>query len=315
MLGRTANDLFWLSRYVERAENIARLVEVNYRIGLMPHDGAGKYDEWRSALVSSGNEEGYRAKYPELDAATVIDYLLLDPDNPSSVYSCLAQARENGRSQRTALTQEMWESLNTTWLEIARMRRTALAVGDLMDLLKWIKDRSALFRGALTGTHLRNDTYLFSQLGAFVERADNTARILDVKYYVLLPELDMIGGSVDTRQWNVILRSVSAHRSYRWEYREAYRPRRVAEFLILNAHMPRSLAFSYDEIGAALADLARLYGARSPAHEIAAATAALLNKRDIDAIMRTGLHEFLIDFRARNGQLAIQIARDYHFDD
>lgn len=315
MLGRTANDLFWLSRYVERAENMARLVEVGYRIGLMPKEGGGPFEEWRSALASSATAQGYFAKYETLDAARVVDYLLFDPDNPSSVYACLATARQNGRAQRTALTQEMWESLNSTWLEYAAIKRNGMTTTSLTELLVWIKQRSALFRGALLGTILRNDTYFFSQLGAFIERADNTARILDVKYYVLLPENDLIGGGVDTHQWGAILRSVSARRSYRWVYRESYRPWRIAEYLILNTQMPRSLAFAYTQIRSALAGMAEHYGTRPPSHAVAEDTAHRLVTADITSIFQAGMHEFLVDFLGSNNRLSAQIARDYCFVD
>jgi uncharacterized alpha-E superfamily protein len=314
MLGRTADDLYWLSRYIERAENMARLVEAGYRMALMPHEDGGKFDEWRSALESSGSAQSYAAKHEHCDAANVIDHLLFDPDNPSSVYSCLATARQNGRAQRTALTQDMWESLNTTWLEFSRVERGTFSPGELMDLIAYIKQRSALFRGALIGTILRNDTYLFSQLGAFVERADNTARILDVKYYILLPENDVIGGGVDARQWTAILRSVSAHRSYRWVYHEPYRPWRVAEFLILNRQMPRSLAFAYGVVSRALDELAGMHGGRFASNAMAAAANERLTAQSITDIFQEGLHEFLLAFRARNNQLSEQISRDYHFD-
>lgn len=315
MLGRTAEDLFWLSRYVERAENTARLVEVAYRIGLMPRDGGGRFDEWRSALTSSGSERGYLERHGELDAGKVVDWMVFDGDNPSSVRACLDVARQNGRAQRTALTQDMWESLNTTWIELGGLDRARgrMEIGDLVAVLDWVKQRSALFRGALTGTILRNDTWAFSQLGAFVERADNTARILDVKYYVLLPEAGMVGGGVDERQWGAILRSVSAHRSYQWVYRDAYRPWNVAELLILNRQMPRSLAFAYDRLVAALDLLAELHGVRLPSGDAARATAEILRNRDVGEIFQAGLHEFLLDLRARNESLALQVAADYHF--
>lgn len=315
MLGRTAEDLFWLSRYVERAENTARLVEVAYRIGLMPSEGGGPFEEWRSALTSSGSEQGYLARHGELDADKVIDWMIFDTENPSSISSCLEIARQNGRAQRTALTQDMWESLNTTWIELGGLGRNRgrMEIGDLVALLEWVKQRSALFRGALTGTILRNDTWAFSQLGAFLERADNTARILDVKYYVLLPEAGMVGGGVDERQWGAILRSVSAHRSYQWVYRDAYKPWNVAELLILNRQMPRSLAFAYDRVAGALDLVAEQYGTRQPSCDAARATVEILRNRDVGEIFQSGLHEFLLDLRARNVALSNQVASDYHF--
>ena len=191
----------------------------------------------------------------------VVNFMLFDADNPSSVYSCLATARRNARAQRTALTREMWESLNGAWLEFSAIDADALAPNALPPLLDWIKERSALFRGALLNTILRNDTFYFSQLGTFLERADNTARILDVKYYVLLPHNEMVGGEIDSVQWAAILRSVSAHRSYRWVYKDSYKPWRIADYLILNRQMPRSLRSCYEEILLALVELGHFYGA------------------------------------------------------
>jgi len=314
MLGRTANDLFWLARYVERAENMARLIEVGYRIALLPRDGDGFHEEWRSTLASAGCAQGYRAKYESLNTSEVINYLLFDCSNSSSVKSCLSAARRNGRAQRTALTRDMWESLNGAWLEFSNIKPVDITADALPRLLDWIRSRSALYRGAMLNTILRNDTYYFSQLGTFLERADNTARILDVKYYVLLPEIDMVGGGIDNVQWGAILRSVSAHRSYRWVYKEHYRPWRIAEYLILNNAMPRSLRACYDEIKAALDDLGELYGSRFDCHGTACQTMGLLEQGDIGRIFQSGLHEFLEDFIARNNRLGSEIAEAYHFN-
>jgi uncharacterized alpha-E superfamily protein len=189
-----------------------------------------------------------------------------------------------------------------------------MAASELPRVLDWVRSRSALYRGALLNTILRNDTFFFSQLGTFLERADNTARILDVKYYVLLPELAMVGGGVDNVQWGAILRSVSAHRSYRWIYKENYKPWRIAEYLILNQAMPRSLRASCDEIAVALDQLAHLYGDRFACHATAQATQDTLANGDIDRIFQSGLHEFLEDFISRNNRIGSEIAEAYHFN-
>jgi uncharacterized alpha-E superfamily protein len=315
MLGRTANDLFWMSRYIERAENIARLLEVGYRIALLPREGHGRDEEWRSTLHSMGCERGYLGKHGKYDTAKVVDYVLFDADNPSSVYSCLASARRNARAQRTALTREMWESLNAAWLELSAIDPGAMAPDALPPLLDWIKERSALFRGTLLNTILRNDTFFFSQLGTFVERADNTARILDVKYYVLLPHNELVGGEIDSVQWAAILRSVSAHRSYRWVYKDSYKPWRIADYLILNRQMPRSLRACYEEITQALVDLDAFYGSPQAPQELAAEMLREIAEGDMDAIFQSGLHEFLADFLARNNKLACEISAVYHFTD
>jgi uncharacterized alpha-E superfamily protein len=315
MLGRTANDLYWLARYVERAENMARLIEVGYRIALLPRDGAGYHDEeWRSTLASAGCAQGYFAKHESLNTRDVINYLLFDCNNSSSVKACLSAARRNGRAQRTSLTRDMWESLNSAWIEFGNIKPIGMTASELPRVLDWVRSRSALYRGALLNTILRNDTFFFSQLGTFVERADNTARILDVKYYVLLPELAMVGGGVDNVQWGAILRSVSAHRSYRWVYKENYKPWRIAEYLILNQAMPRSLRSCYHEMAEALDELASLYGDRFACHATAQATQEILAKGDIERIFQSGLHEFLEDFISRNNRVGSEIAEAYHFN-
>jgi uncharacterized alpha-E superfamily protein len=313
MLGRTANDLFWLSRYIERAENMARLIEVGYRIALLPQQGQIHHEEWRSTLESTGCAASYFEKHEKLTTRDVVNFLLFDSTNSSSVHSCLATARRNGRAQRTALTREMWESLNSSWIEFQAIKPKDVGSDALPKLLDWIRERSAAYRGALLNTILRNDTYHFSQLGTFLERADNTARIMDVKYYVLLPASSRIGGGIDNVQWKAILRSVSAHRSYRWAYKDSYRSWRIAEYLILNRAMPRSLRACYGEIDASLQDLARLYGKMQPCVETAKATLALLDRGDIDVIFQSGLHEFLLDFIARNNQAGHEISEAYHF--
>jgi len=315
MLGRTAHDLYWLSRYIERAENMARLIDVGYRIGLTTRSGRGRNDEWRSTLKGTGCEQGYFAKHDVIDPRRIVNYLLFDVDNPSSVRSCLAIARQNGRAQRTAITSDMWESLNQTWLDYAKLGCNGVSLGELPDLLLWIKQRSALFRGTLLNTVLRRDGFFFSQLGTFIERADNTARIVDVKYYILLPQNEIVGGGIDSYQWTAILRSVSAHRSYKWVYKESFKPWRIAEYLILNEQMPRSLRYCTDEINSTLAALGMSYGEKNACHDLAAANKKLLDGRDITTIIQGGLHEFLLEFVARNNRVGVEIARAYHFTD
>lgn len=314
MLGRTANDLFWLSRYLERAENMARLIEVGYRIALLPREGEGYNEEWRSTLQSAGCETGYLAKYTVPTTTDVINFLLFDSDNASSVRSCLAIARRNARAQRTALTREMWESLNSAWIDFEAINPRDITSDRLPALLDWIKERSATYRGALLNTILRNDTFYFSQLGTFLERADNTARILDVKYFVLLPSYEMIGSSVDNLQWASILRSVSAHRSYRWVYKQHYKPWNIADYLILSAEMPRSLRACYLEIDQAVAGLKAFYEQEDKCVPSAHETLMMLENGNIDTIFQSGLHEFLTDFLSRNNRVAQEISEAYHFN-
>lgn len=314
MLGRTANDLYWLSRYVERAENMARLVEVGYRLSLMPRSGESPSQEWTSTLASAGGTTLYREKYGDINTRNVINFLMFDASNPSSIYSCIASARHNARAQRTAITREMWESLNSSWLELQSIKPETLRSDALPRLFGWIKERSAAYRGALMNTILRNDTYHFSQLGTFIERADNTARIIDVKYYVLLPTHAMVGGSVDNIQWEAILRSVSAHRSYRWVYKESYRPWLIAEYLILNHTMPRSLCACYTEIDQALSGLSEYYDEPKLCSDTAISTLSMLDNGDINEIIQSGLHEYLADFISRNNKVGQEVSDAYHFN-
>jgi len=314
MLGRTAASLYWTSRYNERAENMARLLEVGYRIAMTPRLGQDSADDWHSTLASAGCDGAFFSRHEQVSQRAVVHHMLFDKDNPSSVRVCLEAARNNARSVRTAITGEMWESINTTYLEFMDVRPQAMTDNRLPDFLNWIKQRSMLFRGATLGTLMRDAGYHFSQFGTFIERADNTARILDVKYWILLPDNEMIGGDLDRYQWTTILRSVSAHRSYRHAYRDAQvRPFNVAEFLILRKEMPRSLAYCYDWIADSAEALAQRYGERPLSCDIAAKTRLLVAEGTMDAIFKGGLHEFLTDMIARNNALSTQLAADYHF--
>jgi uncharacterized alpha-E superfamily protein len=313
MLSRHAACLFWMSRQIERAENMARLADAGFRITLTPDTGSGHREEWRSMLMSAGVVEAFLDKYGEGSLDRAIEFLLFDDGNPSSVRSCLQNARTNARTVRTKITRDMWEALNATWLTFSTIRPTDVAGARLPELLDWIRERASLFRGALLGTILRDDTYYFSQLGAFVERADNTARILDVKYFILLPGNQAIGGEVDTYQWETILRCVSAHRSYRHVFHNDYRPWNIADFLILRPEMPRSLRYCYDRLDDTVAGLSRDYGARGAAAEQVADTRSLLQNSGMEVIFRDGLHEFLTAFIARNSRLTEALSADYHF--
>ena len=314
MLGRTASSLFWMSRYMERAENMARLLEVGHRISLMPGAIEGHRDEWRSTLLSASCAEGYDAKHDDISATTVIDYLIFDESNPSSIKSTLRTARNNCRAVRTAITRDVWESINATWNELLTVRPDELKADRLTVFLEWVKQRSMSFRGAVLGTMLRNENYYFSQLGNFIERADNTARILDVKYFILLPKPSDVGSEVDAQQWAQILRSVSAHRAYRWFYKDShYRPWLVAEFLILREEMPRSLVFSYHWINRALEGLGELHHAHYDCHDMARDTYGRLLVGKMDDIFQGGLHEYVSDFLRANTALSASIGKTYNF--
>ena len=313
MLGRTANDLYWMARYMERAENLARILDVGYRLLLLPHEQSSEI--WRSALRSAGCEQSYTDKYSDFETDRVEDFLLFDPDNPSSVYSCIARARESARIQRTAITRDMWECLNGAWIEYCADHTSLRNKNERPILIDWIKGRSALFRGALMNTILRNDSFNFCEIGTFLERADNTARILDVKYFILLPQNQLVGGGIDNVQWQTILRSVSAHQSYSWVYRDRFNPWNIAHFLILNNQMPRSLRSCYDGVSGALKGLNDYYGYQCDCYPMVEKIRSQLVDGDMNEIFQSGLHEFLTDFIANNNEIGAKISEIYHFNE
>jgi uncharacterized alpha-E superfamily protein len=291
LLGRTASGLYWMHRYIERAENIARIVDAGLRMALTRT--ADAQATWSSVVVTSGTEDGH---------------------NPSSVLSCIEAARSNARMVRTALTREAWESVNEAWMVVKRVLATPVAASELPVVLDQIKRQAALIRGTFHGTMLRNEIFDFARIGTFIERADNTARILDVKYHLLLPAVSYVGTTLDNYQWESILRSVDAHRSYRWVYDVQYKPTNIADYLILNGRMPRSLNFCYLNIVENLEYLAQDYGVTHACHKTADITLATLRDNTVKQIFAQGLHEFLEGFIGQNNRLGFEIAETYNFD-
>jgi uncharacterized alpha-E superfamily protein len=311
MLGRTASGLFWMMRYLERFENTARLIDAGFRMSLTRARTAES--EWESVLTTAGTRDLYLDAYDRFSTRNTVDFLVAEKNNPSSLYRSIEAARENARMTRTALTRDVWEAINETWLQFKRDHAVQRHQSDLQDLLASVRQQVALVRGSINGTMLRNDIFRFVMLGALIERADNTARILDTKYYVLLPSSASVGSSLDRVQWEMILRSASAERSFHWLYGGEISPAAIVEFLIHDVRLPRSIAYCYDEIIATLDALEREYGHRTHAHELAANHEALITSSSSDAIIGSGLHEFLIDFIARNAALSKQIEQDYRF--
>ncbi|WP_275784127.1 alpha-E domain-containing protein [Pararhizobium gei] len=312
MLGRTANGLNWMFRYIERAENSARLIDAGMRMSLTRSQATE--DDWDGVLQSSGVRDIYDDQYESLTSADAIDFLLRDQSNPSSVMSCIDSSRNNARMVRTALTRETWEATNECWLDLKTMLSRRVKPADLPEVIDAIKRRTGLIRGAFHGTMLRNEIFNFSRIGTFIERADNTARILDVKYYVLLPAVSQVGSSIDNVQWESILRSVSAHRSYGWVYEAEYKPSNIADFLILNGRMPRSLAYCYEKIVSNLGYLAREYGETHAAHATASETLSSLRSHSIKDVMDQGLHEYIENFIGYNNRLGQEISDGYRFN-
>lgn len=298
-------------RHLERSENTARLIDAGFRIALTRSQSAEK--EWQSIIRTASATTAFEDAHDTYSGANVIDFLLRDKSNPSSVLSVTEAARNNARLVRTALTREIWESTNECWMTLNKLLSRKVSDRDLPEVLATIRQQSALVRGALHGTMLRNDIYDFARLGTFVERAESTARILDVKYYVLLPSVSLVGSSLDNVQWETILRSVSAFRSYAWIHSSAMNPKRIADFLILDKQMPRSLAFCYMKIADNLGYLRDDYGETPPSYNLALEIKKSVENRSVDSIFEEGLHEFLTGFVANNNALSTQIQADYRF--
>ena len=314
MLSRTADHLYWMSRYMERAENTARMLDVNYQTSLLTQGADASGDGWRGLLSISELTGLFSQRHERIDAASVMDFMVRDEDNLSSIWNCLRAARENARAVRGALTTEVWETTNQTWIEFNRLLKDDSFERDPGMLFEWVKFRSHLSRGVTLGTMLQDEALHFLRIGTFLERADNTARILDVKYYVLLPSAFRAGSSLDNVQWETILRSVSAQRAYRWLNAGDSNPVGIASFLILDARMPRSFAFCYSKICDNLGYLAEDYGERLASHEMADAIRNRLRTRSIESIFDSGLHEFLLEFIRDNNALGRQIEEDYRFN-
>jgi uncharacterized alpha-E superfamily protein len=312
VLSRDADSLYWLSRYVERAENTARVLDVAYRMASMPISYHGlDSNEWESALITAGGIEQFRVIYGDVTPERVIEFLAFSEDNPSSIQCCFDTARQNARSVRSALTSEMWEAINSAWLDLSRFKSQKVKVEDLPRFLSLVKETSLRYDGSAMRTMLRSDAYWFSRLGVYIERADNTARVIDVKYHMLLPKDAEVGGGIDYYQWAAILRSVSALVSYQWVYHQSLKPWLVADLLILRREMPRSLAACYAALSRHLDDLAYRYGISGDAQRQARAIHARLTNRSIDDIFQQGLHEFLQDFIAENNRLGFAISNQY----
>jgi len=311
MLSRTADNLYWLARYVERAEYLARILEATQRLTAVPIAYGGTSNEWESTVATAGCAGAFFSQYDEANEENVTDFLAFSTANPSSIRNCFEVARTNARAVRTALTVEMWDAINGAWLELKRYGNGPTSREEFMRFLRWVQESSLRFDGSAYRTMLRNDAYWFSRLGVYCERADNTARILDVKYHVLLPANETVGGPLDYFQWSAILRSVSALTAYHWVYRESLKPWLIADLLMLNPQMPRSLASCYENLVRCLDDIANAYGRNGPAQRQARSIRTRLKNCRIEEIFQRGLHEFIGEFIADNNRLGAVISEQY----
>lgn len=308
MLSRTADHLFWLARYTERAENLARLLDITWQTSLVPQKEDNLRRNWQAALLCHDQLPSYLKLYEEVTAENVLAFMMFDPNNPSSIYSCLKSSRENAHAVRGTLTQEMWETINETWLKLLGFSKKNLRDEDLTAFFEWVKTRSSLSRGVTFGTMLHDEAFYFIRLGTYLERADSTARLLDVKYY-MISEGETLGPAADYYQWGALLRSVSAFEIYRRGYRGSVIPSRVADLLITRADMPRSLNACMIEVEAMLNKLSNSHSKET--QRLAGQLSAQLRYADIEEILEKGLHSFLEEFQQRVYDLGMRISHDF----
>ena len=308
MLSRTADHLFWMSRYIERAENLARLLDVTWQMSLVPQAVETANQNWNAIIALNSLEETFAAKYSTVNADSVLRFMVSDTDNYASIHSCLRMARENAHAVRGTITTEMWETLNSTWLEARGKTFEQLYNAGIAEFFEWVKMRSSLSRGTTLGTLLQDESFHFIRLGTLLERADNTARILDVKYHVLRPHGEE-EGATDFYQWGALLRSVSAFEVYRKAYRDVITPERVAELLILRNDMPRSLHFCMNGVVKNLDLVANSLSEETQRQ--AGLLHAELHYARVEDILKQGLHEWLTDFMDRIYLLGNGISKDF----
>jgi uncharacterized alpha-E superfamily protein len=309
MLSRTADHLYWMARYTERAENLARMLEVNYRMSLLPQSAELVEQGWIATLTIIGLLDAYKQRYSTVSPANAMAFLAFDRDNPMSMYSCVRAARENARAVRGTLTSEIWETINATWLEMRVASMRSASDAEMGNFFEWVKHRSHLSRGVIQGTMLRDEAWHFTWLGTYLERSDSTARILDVKYRLLLPRGEQAGGATDYYQWSALLHSVSAFEIYRRVYRDLITPRRVAELFVLRDDMPRSLHRCMSQVYTHLSAIRNSQSAETERR--AGELQASLHFGRIDDIFTMGLHEYLVQFLGRTRDLGERVSRDF----
>ena len=307
MLSRTADHLFWMSRYIERAESLARLLDVTWQMSLVPQSLEAANQNWNAIIALNSLEEKFADRYSAVNAENVLRFMVSDTGNHASILSCLRLTRENAHAVRGTITSEMWETMNSTWLEAREKSFEQIANAGVGEFFDWVKMRSSLSRGTTLGTLLQDEAYHFIRLGTLLERADNTARILDVKYHVLRPHGDE--GATDFYQWGALLRSVSAFEVYRKAYRDVITPERVAELLILRSDMPRSLHFCLNGVVKNLELIANRQSGETQRQ--AGLLHAQLHYARIEDILERGLHEYLTDFMDRIYLLGDGVSKNF----
>jgi uncharacterized alpha-E superfamily protein len=312
MLGRTANSLFWMFRYLERVDNTARMIDAGLRMALT-RDLVTSEEEWRSVIAAAGQRADYERAHGSYTGVQAWNFMLRDRNNPGSVLATLRLVRDNARSARNVVTSEVWEAVNESWMHIRDELAKPVGEQRVGDVLGIIRKAGMLVHGAIIGTMPRDEGFHFARAGTFIERADNVARLLDIKYYLLLPSLSYVGSSLDTGQWDSVLRAVSGDRAYRWLNTAQIDARGIIQFLVFDTRFPRSLAYCHSALRDHLEAIARIHGREASCHALMREAAKTLEETGLDGVFERGLHRFLLDFLSNNGRVGLAIADDYRF--
>lgn len=310
MLSRVADAIYWMSRYVERAENVARFVEVN--LNLMLDAPAGDKPSWEPLILTSGDQALYRERYGECSPDSVTHFLTFDKAYPNSIVSSLSQARENARTVRDMISREMWQQLNEFYLMVLSASSAPVSAGEMGDFFNRVKMSGIQFEGVTNATLSRGEAWHFARLGRMIERGDKTSRILDVKYFILLPRPVEVGTTLDQLGWNALLNSASALQMYRQRYHTTS-PRNVTEFLLLDQNFPRSIHYCVAQALSSLQPLARAPSSalRTPAERCLGKLRAQLDYTTIDEVMEAGLHEYLDGVQLALNDTGLAISREF----
>jgi uncharacterized alpha-E superfamily protein len=312
MLSRIAESLYWMSRFLERADNTARLMEINLLYLIEAEEHLSEAVLWRPLLSISGSEAAFAQYYnaTEITAQNVIQFMTKGPANPNAIHPSLRLARENARVVRDRISKEMWQGMNELWWMVDTRLKSSLPPERAAAFYASVRNEVARFHGLTSSTMMRGEAYGFYQLGTFVERADMTARILDVKYHILLPDAAMVGSPLDYYQWAALLKSLSGFEAYRRKYHTGMRPIDVAQHAIFEGDFPRSLQFAVDRIQRAL-EMIGTTAADSPSREAVGRLLTHLAHHSAEIVLREGFHEFLQGFLEHTAAFNAALQVDY----
>ena len=312
MLARTANSLFWMFRYLERVDNTARMIDAGLRMALT-RDLVTSEEEWRSVIAAAGQRADYERRHASYTGVQAWNFMLRDRDNPASALAMFGRVRDNARQARNVVTSEIWQAVNDSWMQIRDMLAKPVGEQRVGDVLGVIRQAGMLAHGAIIGTMPRDEAFHFARAGTFIERADNVARLLDIKYYLLLPSLSYVGSSLDTGQWDSVLRAVSGDRAYRWLNTAQIAARGIVQFLVFDTRFPRSLAYCHTALRDHIDTIARIHGHEGRSHALMRETAQMLEHTRLDEVFERGLHDVLVGVLSTNTRIGLAISDDYRF--